>query len=166
MVVYTSQRTVDTNSPQGLVSEAGLGSGVLISNREVMTAAHVVQAPDEVLVVFPSGEQIGARVVASVSSADLAMLRLERNPSLPPVAKLGDSGSFKSAMRCSSSEPHWALPIRSRPGTSALASRRNVHSEAASAQSFCRLDAAINQGNSGGPMPCPAPSVDAKGQMA
>ena len=81
VVVHTAERNLASGVPGQVVTVGGLGSGVLVSdNGEVLTAAHVVQSAERVLVVFPTGEEIPAIVVGSVPSADLALLRLEHRP--------------------------------------------------------------------------------------
>ena len=70
----------------------GIGSGVLISaDGKVMTAAHIVQAADRVVVEFTEGKEIPAEVIASVITADVALLKLEWVPADAVVARLGDS---------------------------------------------------------------------------
>lgn len=70
----------------------GLGSGVLISaDGRVMTAAHVVQAADEVLVEFSDGLRVASRVLASETKADVALLQLAAVPPGIDPATLGES---------------------------------------------------------------------------
>jgi S1-C subfamily serine protease len=103
-------------------------------------------------VVFPSGERIGARVVASVPSADLAMLRLERNPSLTPVAKLGDSDSVQVGDEVFIvGAPLGAANSLTAGHVSARRPAQRTFGGLFRAE-FLQTDAAINQGNSGGPM--------------
>src|SRR6185295_14804954 len=65
----------------GQVRFGEIGSGVLISaDGKIMTAAHVVQAMDEIHVEFIGGETVPARVVASEPAADLSLLQLDRVP--------------------------------------------------------------------------------------
>ena len=65
---------------------------MLISNLgEVLTAAHVVQASEQIMVVFPDGQQIAAHVVSSAPAADVALLKLERNPTGVAPVSLGNS---------------------------------------------------------------------------
>ena len=90
VVVHTSHTEFPLLSREMPVSVGGGGSGVLVSPTEVLTAAHVVQAVDEIIVEFPSGEQIGATVVASRPTHDVALLRLGRPASVVPLP-LGDS---------------------------------------------------------------------------
>ena len=90
-IIYTAGRTLADRSSGELVSIGGLGSGVLISDDEVLTAAHVVQTADQVMVEFPTGERVLAQVVTSEPAADLALLRLDSRPQGVVPAPLGDS---------------------------------------------------------------------------
>ena len=45
-----------------------------------MTAAHVVQMADSVVVIFVDGSMVGARVVGSAPQADAALLQLNQLP--------------------------------------------------------------------------------------
>jgi len=77
-------------------SVRGLGSGFLISSDgSIMTAAHVVQAADEVAVRFADGTVARARVVSSSPSADVALIRAETVPPGNPIAAFGDSDAAR-----------------------------------------------------------------------
>ena len=72
------------------------GSGVLVSNDgQVMTAAHVVHAMDEITVEFLGGETVSARVVSSEPAADLSLLKLDRVPAGSRVAAMADSNAVR-----------------------------------------------------------------------
>jgi serine protease Do len=130
-----------------------VGSGFLISrDGRMITAAHLVQTADEVVVEFLSGEQAPAKVIASEPAADLALLQVERVPEQALVASLGDSAKARTGddvfiigapygIGHTLSVGH--ISARFRPGA--------VYSEMALAE-FLQTDAAINPGNSGGPM--------------
>ena len=93
VLVHTSQTEYALRSSQLVAaSVGGLGSGVLIGPTRVLTAAHVVQAANEVVVEFPNGEKITASVVASRQSHDVALLELEHAAAVSPV-EMGDSDS-------------------------------------------------------------------------
>ncbi len=75
VVVRTVKKTVAPFPQEGSVLEYGLGSGVLISDDgKVLTAAHVVQSADHILVEFPDGKPIPARVTNSAVPADCRAL--------------------------------------------------------------------------------------------
>jgi len=130
-----------------------IGSGVLVSkDGQIMTAAHVVHAMDEIRVEFIGGETIAARVVASDPSADLAMLQLERVPAGAHVSPLADSDLVEvgdqvlivgAPYGLSHSMSVGWISARWKPG--------EVYQSIPRAE-FFQTDAVINTGNSGGPM--------------
>ncbi len=151
VVVHTSHTEFPLLSREMPVSVGGVGSGVLVSPTEVLTAAHVVQAADEIIVEFPSGEQIGATVVASRVTHDVALLRLGRPASVAPLP-LGDSDEVSVGDRvfvvgAPLGESH-TLTVGH---VSARRNQRGLFPGASSVE-FLQTDAAINPGNSGGPM--------------
>ena len=92
VVVRTTKTEAMPSSGQQSLSISGLGSGVLISkDGKVVTAAHLVQTAEKIVVEFPNGELIPARVVASAPLADVSLLQLEILPDKAVVAKLGNS---------------------------------------------------------------------------
>jgi len=136
------------------VSVAELGSGVLVSkDREIMTAAHLVQTADTIFVQFSSRDLLTAKVIASEPVADVALLKLnEPPPSGAVVAKLGDSDKTEVGDQVFIvGAPHGI----SRTLTVGYISGRrqsNFMYSGLSLGEFFQTDAAINQGNSGGPM--------------
>jgi S1-C subfamily serine protease len=92
VTVRTVEREINPQSKGEFVKTPGIGSGVLISaDGKVMTAAHIVQAADRVVVEFTEGKEIPAEVIASVITADVALLKLEWVPTDAVIARLGDS---------------------------------------------------------------------------
>jgi S1-C subfamily serine protease len=79
VTLHTKGRAMVPGSAAGLTTVGGIGSGVLISaDGDILTAAHVVQSADKVLVEFPTGEVLPALVVSSVPQADEALLATAR----------------------------------------------------------------------------------------
>jgi serine protease Do len=153
VVIYTAERTIQQDDPTQLVSVGGVGSGFLIShNGEVMTAAHVVHAADRIVVEFESGERIPARVVASDPSADVALLKLDQRPTGAVPVGLGDSDLAEigdevfiigAPLGVSHTLTVGHISARRTPNRTIGGMYR---------AEFLQTDAAINQGNSGGPM--------------
>jgi serine protease Do len=153
VMVRTTQKQFASGPERQLVSMAGMGSGVLISaDGKVMTAAHVVQIADEITVEFLNGELIPAKVVSSEQTADVALLQLSRLPANAVFAKLGDSETVEVGEEVFVVGAPLGLSHTLTVGH--ISARRNlntVYSDMARSD-FFQTDAAINQGNSGGPM--------------
>lgn len=95
VVVKTVEKNVLPVPQTVFVSSPGLGSGVLIQDGRILTAAHVVQAADKIEVEFIDGQVAPAKVIASLPRADVAMLKLDWVPHNAVPAKLGDSDKMQ-----------------------------------------------------------------------
>ena len=152
VVIRTVERRV-TPQAQGLMSLPGLGSGVVIStDGKILTAAHVVQTADQVAVEFVDGRKERAHVVASYPRADIAIVQLDFPiPGLVP-AKLGDSDAVQVGDDVFVIGAPYGL---SHSLTVGHVSGKHLSKESIAGISKVEVfqtDAAINQGNSGGPM--------------
>ncbi len=136
------------------VSTGGLGSGVVISaDGKILTAAHVIQAADEVQVRFRNGDTVPAKILSSAQSADVALIQLTGTPPKPPaVAPMGDSGAVRVGDEVFVVGAPFGIGHTLTVGhVSARRAPRNVEGLLGQMELF-QTDAAINQGNSGGPM--------------
>jgi serine protease Do len=153
VVIGTTETEVPSVPGGAATSIGGLGSGVLIDRLGiVLTAAHVVQVADEILVEFTSGEVIPAIVQGSIPSADLAVLKLERPPTEAVAVRLGDSD--KSEVGDQILIVGAPLGISHTLTVGHISARRvtdDLFGGLVTAEMF-QTDAAINVGNSGGPM--------------
>ncbi|MBI4638645.1 MAG: trypsin-like peptidase domain-containing protein [Candidatus Rokubacteria bacterium] len=153
VVVRTRERDVSIQGPSQLVNVSGLGSGVLISpDGKVLTAAHVVQTVDEIRVEFLGGEVVGATVVASEPEADVALLQLQRVPPGALVARLGDSDRVEVGDQVLVIGAPYGIGHTLTVGHISARHKPNTVYSGMSLAEFLQTDAAINQGNSGGPM--------------
>jgi len=135
------------------VSVAGLGSGVLISpDGKILTAAHVVQTANAIEVEFLTGETIKARVLSSEPSADVALLQLDKAPRAPFVAKIGDSDAVEIGAPVFVVGAPLGASHTLTVGYISARRRPNATLSGMSRAEFFQTDAAINQGNSGGPL--------------
>jgi S1-C subfamily serine protease len=152
VVVQTSQTEYPRGTLIAPVSVGGLGSGVLISPTQVFTAAHVVQAADRIEVAFPSGERIAARVTSSRPMQDVALLELARAPTGVSPARVGDSDSVEVGEE--------VFVVGAPFGVSHTLTVGHISAKRTAPGMFggmgtmdlLQTDAAVNQGNSGGPM--------------
>ena len=153
VVVRTQERGLAQFPQEGLVSSNGLGSGVLISNDgKVLTATHLVQSADRIVVEFSQGEVIPARVIGSSFSADVALLQLERMPRNYVAAKLGDSNKVDVGDEIFVVGAPYGISNTLTAGHISGRRALNKPNENAIAVEFLQTDAAINKGNSGSPM--------------
>jgi S1-C subfamily serine protease len=146
---------------EGEVVEAGVGSGVLVdADGHVLTAAHVVQTADAVVVEFADGTLREARVLGTVPRADLALVRVQGAlPDDAAIAPLGDSDQVRIGSRVFVIGAPRGVTHTLTVGY--LSARRDLALPMPGAQSIelLQTDAAINPGNSGGPMFDPAGRV-------
>ena len=141
--------------PAGLQQTMGLnvGAGVLVSESgKVITSAHLVHTADQIKVKLPSGEIVGARVVASEPFADVSLLQLESVPKELVVAKLGDSEKVQVGDEVFVVGTPYGLGHTLSAGHISARHKLDRVSAGFEVGELFQTDAAINQGNSGGPM--------------
>jgi serine protease Do len=137
---------------RGLMTFNEIGSGVVISDGRVMTAAHVVHAMDEVLVEFLGGEQVPARVVASEPAADLSLLKLAHVPKAAQPARLGDSDKVRVGQQVLVIGAPYGLSHSFSAGWISATWPPNTAYRKMPLAEFFQTTATINTGNSGGPL--------------
>ncbi len=128
------------------------GSGVFISqDGYVLTNNHVVDGTNNVVVILADGTQLPAKIVGTDRYADLAVLKADGK--VPAVAKLGNSDNLKPG------ETVIAIgsPLGDFKNTVTVgvvsATGRNLDSgQGYNIEGLIQTDAAINSGNSGGPL--------------
>ena len=126
-----------------------LGSGFLISaDGFVVTNDHVVSEADSIEVILQSGERLPARLIGRDPATDLALLKIEPGRALPYVA-FGDSDRARVGDLVIAIGNPFGLG-----GTVTLGiiSARNRNIDQGRYDDFIQTDAAINRGNSGGPL--------------
>ena len=134
------------------VSKVGLGSGFMISNNQIITAAHVVTVAEKIKVEFVDGEVIPARVVSSYKSADVALLQLSWPKTDATTVSLADSDKLKVGERVFVIGAPFGLAHSLSSGyVSSVVKNTESHNPFTDME-FIQTDAAINTGNSGGPM--------------
>jgi serine protease Do len=124
----------------------GQGSGFLISpDGYVMTNHHVVDGADEILVTLADKREFKGRVIGSDQRTDVALVKIEG--AALPSSKIGDPVRLKVG--------EWVIAIGSPFGlqntvTAGIVSAKGR--ETGELLPFIQTDAAVNPGNSGGPL--------------
>ena len=126
-----------------------LGSGFIIDpDGFVVTNNHVIADADEINVILNDGTKLPAELVGKDSKSDLALLRVHPDKPLKAV-KFGDSDKLRLG--------EWVIAIGnpfSLGGTvtAGIVSARNRDINSGPYDNYIQTDAAINRGNSGGPL--------------
>jgi len=127
---------------------SALGSGFVISeDGYVVTNNHVIESADEVIIEFFSGEELTAEVVGTDPKTDIALLKVEADKPLPFVS-FGDSDAARVG--------DWVVAMGNPLGqgfsvSAGIVSARN-RALSGTYDDYIQTDAAINRGNSGGPL--------------
>ncbi|MCA1635572.1 MAG: Do family serine endopeptidase [Acidobacteria bacterium] len=128
----------------------GVGSGFIIDPKGlVLTNYHVVENMTSIMIKLQSGESLRGAVVGFDEETDLAVIRVKPTRDLPTV-NLGNSDDVQVG--------DWVLAVGSPFGleqtvTAGIISTKERQTDlGASFRRFIQTDAAINRGNSGGPL--------------
>jgi serine protease Do len=134
----------------------GAGSGFIIdADGSILTNNHVVERADRISVKLSDGRTFRARVIGADPDTDIALLKIDAQTGLP-VAPLGDSSSLRMG--------EWVCAIGNPLGyehtvTVGVVSYLGRKLFDMSLDNYIQTDAAINFGNSGGPL------INARGEV-
>jgi S1-C subfamily serine protease len=147
LVTVTTQRP-GTGGPG--VTENGLGSGVIINAAgAVVTALHVVDGAERIEVEFADGTRSAAQVATGKRESDVAVLALDRLPEVVVPAVLAGPPPVGEAVVAVGN------PLGLRHSVTAgvvSATGRTVGTPQGPLAGLIQFDAAVNPGNSGGPL--------------
>jgi len=136
---------------RGPLHPFGMGSGFIISSDGfLITNAHVVENADEITVRLTDKREFKAKVIGVDKRTDVAVLKIDAS-ALPKVL-IGDAGKLRVG--------EWVMAIGSpygftntvTAGIVSAKSRENLNDQDMDAVPFIQTDAAVNPGNSGGPL--------------
>ena len=142
--ISTAQRLRQGGNPQG----SSLGSGFIIdASGIVVTNNHVIDRADEITVVLADGTEYPARLRAVDLETDLAVLQIEADRKFPSV----DWGETRDAR-----VGDWVVAIGNPFGLGGSVSAGIISADnraiGGQYDDYIQTDAAINKGNSGGPL--------------
>lgn len=127
---------------------SALGSGFVISeDGYVVTNNHVIERADEIIIELYSGKELEADVIGTDPKTDIALLKVEADEPLPFVS-FGDSDTARVG--------DWVMAMGNPLGQGfsvsvGIVSARN-RALSGTYDDYIQTDAAINRGNSGGPL--------------
>ncbi|MEO8288369.1 MAG: trypsin-like peptidase domain-containing protein [Chloroflexota bacterium] len=136
---------------QGQAAPEALGSGVIIDNQgHIVTNQHVIDNQQSLQVIFADGTQVPATLVGQDAYSDLAVIKVDAK--VPAVAKFGDSDKLEPGQPVVAIGT--ALGTYNNTVTEGIISamHRALGDGGTSTQDLIQTDAAINHGNSGGPL--------------
>ena len=153
VVILTEEKeTISNGTTTKTVSSGGLGSGFMVSDTQIITAAHVVQVAEKLSVKFSDGEIIPAKVISSFNSADLALIELIWPRKNAVTVKLGNSDLAKIGAKVFVVGAPFGLSHSLSSGYVSGIIKNKAGESYFTNSEFIQTDAAINTGNSGGPM--------------
>ena len=145
---FNNRRQNEGEDGQRPRRSSALGSGFVISeDGYVVTNNHVIEGADEILIEFFSGQELPAKVIGTDPNTDIALLKVETDVPLSFVP-FGDSDGARVG--------DWVIAMGNPLGqgfsvSAGIVSARN-RALSGSYDDYIQTDAAINRGNSGGPL--------------
>ncbi|MFN3207634.1 MAG: Do family serine endopeptidase [Roseovarius sp.] len=127
---------------------SALGSGFVISeDGYIVTNNHVIETADEIIIEFFTGRELEATVIGTDPKTDIALLKVDADGPLPFVS-FGDSDTARVG--------DWVIAMGNPLGqgfsvSAGIVSARN-RELSGTYDDYIQTDAAINRGNSGGPL--------------
>jgi S1-C subfamily serine protease len=153
-VVQVTSTSVVSNNFFGAQEQQAQGSGFVIDkDGHVVTNYHVVEGAKKVQVSFSDEEQMNATVVGTDPSTDIAVLKIQgaMSRSLTPLM-LGDSNQVKVGDAVVAIGNPFGLERTVTAGIVSALQRRIQAPNGFQIDEVIQTDAAINHGNSGGPL--------------
>ncbi|WP_442583158.1 DegQ family serine endoprotease [Mesorhizobium sp. ASY16-5R] len=148
---FKNRQGEDGQRGGGTQKVQSLGSGFVVDAEQgiVVTNNHVIADADEIEVNFSDGSKLKAELVGTDTKTDIAVLKVDPKQKKLTAVKFGDSNVMRIG--------DWVMAIGNPFGlggtvTVGIVSARNRDINAGPYDDFIQTDAAINRGNSGGPL--------------
>ena len=152
-VVNIDTKTIVNLRWIGQQEQEGSGSGwVLDKQGHIVTNYHVVQGSDIVTVTLGEGESVPAEVIGVNPKNDIAVLKVNIDPSLLFPVKLGFSETLKVGQKIFAIGNPFGLNRTMTVGIISSLDRSLDSKSGEQIRNVIQIDAALNQGNSGGPL--------------
>jgi S1-C subfamily serine protease len=123
------------------------GSGVIVDSRGyIVTNQHVIDGEKDLQVIYADGTKVAATVVGADTASDIAVLKVDGQ--VPAVAQFGDSNNLEPGQVAIAI----GSPLGDFRGTVTVGIVSALNRRVGRQQGLIQTDAAINNGNSGGPL--------------
>jgi S1-C subfamily serine protease len=138
----------------GLIPEEGSGSGFVYDGEgHIITNYHVVEDADEIVVSFGGDKELPAKIVGVDPPNDLAVLQVDELPEGAEPIPLGDSDALQVGQRAIAIGNPFGQFERTLTVGVVSAINRTLKTDGDQVlRGVIQTDAAINRGNSGGPL--------------
>jgi S1-C subfamily serine protease len=155
-IVYIEVHNVITDHVEGAEDEdeGGLGSGVVINNDGVvLTSLHVVTNATDIELTFADGTESPAQIIATEPASDIAVLQPARLPGVLVPAVLGNPNAMQVGDEAYAVGHPFGLYASMTSGViSGFKRTFRVANSQQRLEGLIQIDAAVNPGNSGGPL--------------
>jgi S1-C subfamily serine protease len=155
--VQPSVVLIETKSPKAggkAGTDDGLGSGVVVDAAgDILTALHVVSSASDISLTFADGSQSGAQVMTREPQNDIAVIRATKPPADIVPATLGNPAAVRQGSEAFALGSPFGLGGSISAGVvSGLGRSFKLPDSEVVLHGLIQIDAAVNPGNSGGPL--------------
>jgi S1-C subfamily serine protease len=149
LVLVVAQGTTSDGKP-----DKSLGSGVIVNERgDILTSLHVISGSQDIQLTFADGTQSDAIIMVRDSQNDIAVLRATRPPAQIVPAVLGNPNAMQIGDEVYAvGNPFGLYGSMSSGVISGLHRIFQMPNSTQKLQNMIQFDAAVNPGNSGGPL--------------
>ncbi len=151
-VVHITSTKLERDFFMRLKQVEGIGSGVIItSDGYILTNDHVVVDADRITVTLPNGDVVKAKLIGTDPSTDIAVIKIDVLYPLRP-ARLGDSSKVRPGQMAIAVGNPYGFDNTVTTGVVSAVNRTLMARNNYRINGIIQTDAAVNPGNSGGPL--------------
>ncbi len=154
-VIRPSLVLIQTESPgKNSKTKHGLGSGVVVNdNGAILTSLHVVTGANSIQVTYADGTESNAQIIVAQPENDIAVVQTDQLPKLLVPAILGNPGAMRVGDEAFAvGNPFGLYSSLSAGVISGFDRSFRPVSGTVELHGLIQIDAAVNPGNSGGPL--------------
>lgn len=151
--IFPSVVTIIADRPDGTDTDARLGTGVIVNEAgAILTARHVVTGAAAIHVTFADGTQATAQITSERPENDIAVLAADRSPGVIVAAVLAGTAGLKVGDEAFAVGHPFGLTDSLSAGVISGLDRTMAVADGSTLKGLIQFDAAVNPGNSGGPL--------------